>query len=55
MICSESELGLAKASPGIMELPDDAVIGIDFRKYCYHGKTGSIMVKVIFQVRMGQS
>jgi phenylalanyl-tRNA synthetase beta chain len=33
MICSENELGLADTSLGIMELPDDAPIGMDFREY----------------------
>jgi phenylalanyl-tRNA synthetase beta chain len=33
MICSENELGLADTSLGIMELPDDASIGMDFREY----------------------
>ncbi|MEJ2114568.1 MAG: phenylalanine--tRNA ligase subunit beta, partial [Gammaproteobacteria bacterium] len=30
MLCSESELGLAESSQGIMELPDDAKLGADF-------------------------
>lgn len=33
MLCSESELGLAKTSAGIMELPKDAGVGGDFREY----------------------
>lgn len=33
MICSESELGLAENSDGIMELPLDAPIGQNFREY----------------------
>lgn len=33
MLCSESELGLAEVSNGIMELPNDAPIGIDLREY----------------------
>lgn len=33
MICSESELGLADTSSGIMELPEDAPIGMDIRTY----------------------
>lgn len=33
MICSESELGLAQESQGIMELPDNAPIGEDIRDY----------------------
>lgn len=33
MICSASELGLADSSDGIMPLPEDASIGIDFREY----------------------
>jgi phenylalanyl-tRNA synthetase beta chain len=33
MICSESELGLAESSTEIMELPDDAPVGTDIRKY----------------------
>ena len=33
MICSASELGLADSSDGIMPLPEDATIGIDFREY----------------------
>jgi phenylalanyl-tRNA synthetase beta chain len=34
MICSVSELGLAETSDGILELPDDAPIGEDFKTYC---------------------
>ncbi len=33
MICSASELGLAESSDGIMELPDDAIVGQDLRNY----------------------
>lgn len=33
MICSESELGLADSSSGIMELPSDAPIGSDIRDF----------------------
>lgn len=33
MICSAKELGLVETSEGIMELPDDAKVGKDFRKY----------------------
>jgi len=33
MICSESELGLLEASDGIMELPVDAPVGMDFQEY----------------------
>ncbi len=33
MICSASELGLAESSDGIMQLPADAIVGTDFRKY----------------------
>lgn len=33
MICSESELGLAESSDGIMELPVDAPVGTDIRDY----------------------
>lgn len=33
MLCSEKELGLAENSVGIMELPQDAPIGEDFRTY----------------------
>ncbi|MFT5163182.1 MAG: phenylalanyl-tRNA synthetase beta chain, partial [Alteromonadaceae bacterium] len=33
MLCSESELGLADTAPGIMELPQDAPIGTNFREY----------------------
>lgn len=33
MICSESELGLAESSDGIMPLPPDAPVGEDFRAY----------------------
>ncbi len=33
MLCSEAELGMADEAPGIMELPEDAVIGTDIRDY----------------------
>ncbi len=33
MLCSEAELGLADSADGIMELPDDAVLGTDFRDW----------------------
>ncbi|PJC87864.1 phenylalanine--tRNA ligase subunit beta [Vibrio sp. HA2012] len=33
MLCSFSELGIDADSDGIMELPQDAVIGTDFRKF----------------------
>lgn len=33
MICSASELGLADSSDGIMPLPADAEVGVDFREY----------------------
>ena len=33
MLCSASELGLAEQSGGLMELPDDAPIGTDFREW----------------------
>ena len=33
MICSAAELGLAESSDGIMPLPGDAVVGVDFRDY----------------------
>lgn len=33
MICSMSELGLAESSEGIMELPDDAPLGMDLIDY----------------------
>jgi phenylalanyl-tRNA synthetase beta chain len=33
MLCSEVELGLAETSEGIMELPEDAPIGISVREY----------------------
>ncbi|MFN3234007.1 MAG: phenylalanine--tRNA ligase subunit beta [Gammaproteobacteria bacterium] len=35
MMCSEVELKLADSSLGIMELPDDAPLGKDFREYLY--------------------
>lgn len=33
MICSESEIGLAEKSEGIMVLPEDAPVGTDIREY----------------------
>lgn len=33
MLCSESEMGLAEESDGIIELPQDAPIGTDIREY----------------------
>ena len=33
MLCSARELGLAEASAGILELPDDAPVGEDLRRY----------------------
>ncbi|MCP5427838.1 MAG: phenylalanine--tRNA ligase subunit beta [Chromatiaceae bacterium] len=33
MICSAAELGLADSSSGIMPLPSDAPLGLDFRSY----------------------
>lgn len=33
MICSAQELGLAESSQGILILPDDAPLGVDFRHY----------------------
>ncbi len=33
MLCSVTELGLAEQSEGIMELADDAPVGVDLRKY----------------------
>ncbi|MBL4910797.1 MAG: phenylalanine--tRNA ligase subunit beta [Alteromonadaceae bacterium] len=33
MLCSESEIGLADSSDGILELPQDAPIGVDVRDY----------------------
>src|SRR4030067_2874855 len=33
MLCSAVELGLPDVSQGILELPDDAPIGVDIRKY----------------------
>ena len=35
MLCSESELGLADSAPGIMELPQDAPVGTNFRDYLH--------------------
>jgi phenylalanyl-tRNA synthetase beta chain len=33
MLCSEAELGLADSAPGIMELPENAQIGTNFREF----------------------
>lgn len=33
MMCSEKELGLATESSGLLELPDDALVGQDIREY----------------------
>ena len=33
MLCAEAELGLAESSDGLMELPESAPVGIDFREY----------------------
>jgi len=33
MLCSESELGMSDEHDGIMELPEDAPLGSDFREY----------------------
>ncbi len=33
MLCSQVELGIADQSEGIMELPDDAPLGVDLREY----------------------
>lgn len=33
MLCSEKELGLAAESPGLMELAEDAPVGVDIRDY----------------------
>ncbi len=33
MLCSEKELGLAAEANGLMELPDDAPVGVDIRDY----------------------
>ncbi|MAD45840.1 MAG: phenylalanine--tRNA ligase subunit beta [Oceanospirillaceae bacterium] len=33
MLCAEAELGMSDASDGLMELPADAPVGEDFRKY----------------------
>jgi len=33
MLCSEKELGLATEANGLMELPDDAPVGVDIRDY----------------------
>ena len=33
MLCAEAELGMADSSDGLMELPDSAPVGTDFREY----------------------
>ena len=33
MLCSEEELGLSESSSGIMELPDDAPLGLSLKEY----------------------
>ena len=33
MLCAEKELGISEANDGLMELPADAPVGEDFRKY----------------------
>ena len=33
MLCAEAELGMAESSDGLMELPEDAPVGADFREY----------------------
>jgi phenylalanyl-tRNA synthetase beta chain len=33
MMCSAVELGVAEALPGLLELPDDAPVGMDLRQY----------------------
>ena len=33
MLCAEAELGMAESSDGLMELADDAPVGMDFRAY----------------------
>lgn len=33
MLCSKQELGLADSTDGLMELPDDAPVGVDIREY----------------------
>ena len=33
MLCAEAELGLSDASDGLMELPESATVGMDFREY----------------------
>lgn len=35
MLCSASELGLTDTSEGILELDDDASLGVDFREYLF--------------------
>ncbi|MEK9765127.1 MAG: phenylalanine--tRNA ligase subunit beta, partial [Thalassolituus sp.] len=33
MLCAEAELGMAESSDGLMELPESATVGMDFREY----------------------
>ena len=33
MLCAEQELGMAESSDGLMELPDNAPLGVDVREY----------------------
>ncbi|EIJ33497.1 phenylalanine--tRNA ligase subunit beta [Thiothrix nivea] len=33
MLCSSTELGMSEKSDGLLELPDDAPVGMDIRKY----------------------
>ena len=33
MLCAEQELGMAESSDGLMELPDNAPLGVDIREY----------------------
>lgn len=33
MLCAEAELGMAESSDGLMELAEDAPVGMDFRQY----------------------
>ena len=33
MLCSEAELGLAESAEGLMDLPEDAPIGVDIREF----------------------
>lgn len=50
MLCSESELGLADSAPGIMELPDDAPIGTNFREYL---KLDDVMIDIDLTANRG--